>query len=139
MVAGLAASLLLVLGVGVVVSSLFAVKSRQEARLARQREYDANMLLTQNAWEQNQVSRLLDLLKSQEPGAEQEDLRGFEWHYWKNKVQRGHITLKGHTRAVTSVSFSPDGKRLASGSFDQTVKVWDASRVNEMDPGDREP
>jgi WD40 repeat protein len=36
------------------------------------------------------------------------------------------ITLKGHTDSVDSVAFSPDGKRLASGSVDQMLKVWDA-------------
>jgi len=33
----------------------------------------------------------------------------------------------GHTGGVTSVSFSPDGSLLASGSLDYTVKLWRVS------------
>ncbi len=40
---------------------------------------------------------------------------------------RETLLLKGHTSAVMSVAFSPDGKRIVSGSQDNTVKVWDAT------------
>ena len=36
------------------------------------------------------------------------------------------LELKGHSDSVTSVSFSRDGKRVVSGSFDETVRIWDA-------------
>ena len=37
------------------------------------------------------------------------------------------LTYKGHSDAVYSVAWSPDGKRLASASADRTVQVWEAS------------
>jgi WD40 repeat protein len=35
--------------------------------------------------------------------------------------------LEGHTSVVTSVSVSPDGKQVVSGSDDKTLRVWDLS------------
>jgi eukaryotic-like serine/threonine-protein kinase len=53
--------------------------------------------------------------------------------------ENGHIYLldgptgkqiaatRGHLRAITTLAYSPDGKSLASGSVDRTVKLWDAT------------
>jgi WD40 repeat protein len=35
-----------------------------------------------------------------------------------------HMSLSGHSKQVRSVSFSPDGTLLASGSEDNTLKLW---------------
>jgi WD40 repeat protein len=38
---------------------------------------------------------------------------------------RGRRTFKGHSGSVYTLAFSSDGKTLASGSADRTVKLWD--------------
>jgi WD40 repeat protein len=43
------------------------------------------------------------------------------------KTGKEQATLMGHAGGVLSVSYSPDGKTLASGSDDYTIKLWDVS------------
>jgi WD40 repeat protein len=54
-------------------------------------------------------------------------LRDFTWSYFERLCQPLRRTLTEHTDDVVSVSFSGDGKTLASGSKDGTIKLWDGA------------
>jgi len=48
-------------------------------------------------------------------------------------------TFEGHTSGVNSVAFSPDGKLLASGSSDETIKLWRWPREEKCTPSKATP
>jgi WD40 repeat protein/serine/threonine protein kinase len=107
--------------------------AREQEALARHYLYVAQINLAQRVLQQKQIGRalqLLDELRHRQP--DQEDLRGFEWYYLWQLCHGDLFALRGHSGKVTGVVFSPDGKRLASGSADRTVKIWDPATGKEM-------
>ena len=113
-----------------------AVAQREEAtqqRDAAQRNlYLAHMRLGVEDWRTGQVGRLNEMLDSHLPQSGQADLRGWEWYYFFSMSHQDLITLRGHRDWVESVTWSPDGKKLASASRDGTVRIWDATTGKEV-------
>jgi WD40 repeat protein len=102
-----------------------AEEEKQRAEVFRKRAeglfYAVQVADARRAWQVGDIVQARELLD-----ACQWDLRGWEYRYVCSLVNRTTRAFLHHTAAVQSVCFSPDGRRLASASFDGTVKVCDA-------------
>jgi protein kinase-like protein/WD40 domain-containing protein/polyglycine hydrolase-like protein len=109
-------------------------KDRADANAdeARRLLYSAHMNFAQRNWENAHVNLVIDSLKKTRPQSGETDLRDFEWYYWDRHSHSSLLDLNGHFGSVASVAFSADGKRLASASYDGTVKVWDAREITPV-------
>jgi len=125
----------------------------QEASASQQQSrrllYASDMNLAQQALKMNNLGRARRLLDrhrpefgvptSVGPGSDpaqwstnrlkaelQTDLRGWEWRYlWQLTRSSALVTLTNRPVRGWSVSFSPDGTRLAVGWYDGRVDLWD--------------
>ena len=59
-------------------------------------------------------------------------LRGWEWGCLKRLRHEPPVVLSGHAEIVTSVAYRPDGRQFASGSHDNTVRLWDPVTGREV-------
>jgi WD40 repeat protein/tRNA A-37 threonylcarbamoyl transferase component Bud32 len=108
----------------VINAQLREAKERAEAAVAQAEmyQYFHHIARAHAAWRDGnmgEVEKLLDACPTER--------RNWEWHYLQRLCHTDLLTLEGHTDQVWSVAFSPDGQRLASGSREGVVKVWDAT------------
>lgn len=51
---------------------------------------------------------------------------------WYTDSLKQKATLEEHSSLITDVRFSPTMPRLATSSFDKTVRVWDVDNVSRF-------
>jgi len=102
--------------------------AEQSEKATRRQLYTTDMNFLQMAWNESRIGEIVRRLDRYDPGKLQadgsEDLRGFEWHYWNRLTHAYERSLDRHSGAVRCVAVSANGERLASASYDNTVKVW---------------
>jgi WD40 repeat protein len=109
----------------------------REAREAREKEAKEKERLEQEAKEKERLAeqQRIEQLKLEEDKRTEEEKRLQQeeedvaaWERGENPPNREEIKdIPSHTGAVNSIAWSPDGKRLVSGSSDTTLRMWSAS------------
>lgn len=98
-----------------------------QQELTRRNLYFAHIQMAQAALVDGDFSRCQQLLDQWRTTESSSDLRGFEWYYLNSHNESPLRVLRGHQGDIHCVAWHPDGDRIATGSRDNTVKVWDPS------------
>ena len=121
-----------------------SVKAREAERLARAAEeqsrrllYTTDLQLVPFIWNDPQAtaaqlrSRLNGHDPAQNPSLEgKDDLRGFEWHYYRHLLENSAAVFSGHGVAVVAGAFDANGQLV---TLDENARVghWDLDRRDE--------
>ena len=101
-------------------------EAERSAEARRVEVYSTDILAAHLAEQKGDIGQARALLARHVPSKGQSDLRGFEWHLLSKQCEgRELAVLREHTHIVTTVAWSHDGKRLASGDHRGALVLWE--------------
>lgn len=111
---------------GLTVSSWMYVKEKRARERLEQRAYFSDMtsaarIAGLRVGGLGGAVKLLDTWRRHRP-----ELRGWEWHYLNGLCHHDLLTIRADATELWSVTWSPDGTRLATGGAEGTVNIWEA-------------
>lgn len=106
-------------------------EARAQARRAesigealRLQAYAGDMALSRRALEEGNLGAARRLIDRWQPGPDNPDVRGFEWHSLHRECQGDELAvLRHHAAPVLSLAWSPDGQYLATGGRDAKLVI----------------
>ena len=75
-------------------------------------------------WQEGRHFDMPQLLAELIPQKGEDDLRGFEWHYWRRLTNELRL-IQAHAGTILTLAVSPNGKVFATAGADREVKLWD--------------
>ncbi|MBD2543577.1 TIR domain-containing protein [Planktothricoides raciborskii] len=136
---GLVAAFIILVSGAAVIAVLFGLQAKEQERKANQLATEANIkadtLFAKSLVDADPVDALIRAI--QVTGRSQKDLGQVLPLVQSSLLAALQVThernlFKGHESGVRSVAISPDGSKIVSGSYDNTIRLWDINSGSEL-------
>ena len=106
----------------------YSMESYKETNVQNNRSSSSNLSMgSEIVFSQN--GYMLATAQNVERATEETRFTVLLWDIPHGKI---HYTLKGHTDKIKALAFTPNGKMLASGGDDGTIRIWDVSTGTQL-------